>query len=489
MAALALCLVSPQPAAGQSLVTRELARSLDSILDDPEFENAFWGAIVVNGRTGEVLFERHAEKNFVPASNTKLFLTAAALEVLGPEFTYLTTLHGNGAMEGGILEGDLVIRGSGDPTFGSRWHDGEGPAVYRAWADSLRAAGISRITGDIVGDGRIFDDLPLGRGWSWDDAPSAYAAQIGGLSFNDNTVDFTLTPRLHGNPATVTWAHSSTGYIRVDNRTAVISRDSSAVVRHHRSRTGNEFLFETRVPAGQELRATLSIDDPAAYAAFILKEELRRRGIQVDGTARSIDRRTPYATTSEVHLASHLSPPLSEIVHTINKRSNNLYAEQVLKTIGTVAPVSHVRSARGSAAMGLGRARLIWGTAGVDTLAMRLVDGSGLSRHNIVSPRSTADLLHYVLRDASDDVRNAFYASLPVGGVDGTLQGRFRRGVAGRNVRAKTGTLNGASALSGYVRTRRGDDLIFSLMTNNYTARAADARRVQDAFVERLASW
>jgi serine-type D-Ala-D-Ala carboxypeptidase/endopeptidase (penicillin-binding protein 4) len=470
-------------------VTRELGRSLDSILDDPDFGNAFWGAIVVNARTGEVLFERHAEKNFVPASNTKLFLAAAALEVLGPEFTYLTTLHGNGAISRGILEGDLVIRGSGDPTFGSRWHDGGGLAVYRAWADSLRAAGISRISGDIVGDGRIFDDLPLGRGWNWDDEPNAYAAQIAGLSFNDNTVDFSLTARSPGNPASVSWAHSSTGYVRVNNRTASISRDSSSVVRHRRSRTGNEFLFETRIPAGQQLTPTLSIDDPAAYAAFILKEELVRQGIQVDGTARSIDRRTPYAVISDTRLASRVSPPLSEIVHTINKRSNNHYAEQVLKTIGAVAPVRHVRTERGSSAMGLGRARFVWGTAGVDTTGLRLVDGSGLSRHNIVSPRSTADLLLYIFNEAPAELRNPFYASLPIGGVDGTLQGRFRHGSAHRNVRAKTGTLSGASALSGYVRSRRGDDLVFALMTNNYTAGAADARRVQDAFVERLASW
>lgn len=489
---LAVCLFLVIPSSAQSLVHRELGRSLDALLDDEPFENAFWGAVVMDARTGELLYERYADKSFVPASNAKLYSTAAALAVLGPTFTYQTDLYARGTPIHGLLEGDLIIRGAGDPAFGGRFHDGDRLYVFRTWADSLRAAGISRISGDIIGDASIFDDVPLGRGWNWDDEPYWYAAEISGLSFNDNTVDFTLAARSTGQPAMISWEPGGTGYVSVQNFTTTIPGDSSLIQRYSRARGTNEVVFETRLPVGRSIEPSVSVTDPAHYAAYVFLEELRRQGINVDGRARSLSRRDPgidYSTHELSRIARYTSPPLGKIIDVINKRSQNLYAEQVLRTIGALAPLQESAARRGSTLMGLERSRHVWGGAGVDTTRIRLVDASGLSRHNLVTPRMTANLLHHMWHHPDPAVREVFVSSLPVGGIDGTLSGRFRAGTARGNVRAKTGTLSGASALAGYVRNRRGNELIFVLMANHFTASAAEARRAQDSFVNRIVSW
>jgi serine-type D-Ala-D-Ala carboxypeptidase/endopeptidase (penicillin-binding protein 4) len=477
------------PVHGQSLIHRELARSLDAILDAEPFENAFWGALVIDANSGTVLYERFPDKSFVPASNVKLYSTAAALEVLGTTFTYQTQLVANGDVRDGVLSGDLVIRGSGDPSFGARFNDGDRLAVYRAWADSLRAAGIAAVHGNIVGDGRVFDDVPLGRGWSWDDEAYGYSAEVGGLSFNDNTVDFSLTARSPGQPAMLSWEPESTSYVTVQNYTTTVSRDSALTQRYSRARGTNYVRFETRIPVGRQVEPSVAITNSAAYAAHVFLEELRRQGFEITGHAHSVDRRTPYTYRSNHPVARYASPPLREVIDVVNKRSHNLYAEALLKTIGALAPVIDDGDVPGSTGAGLRRARHIWGAAGVDTARARLVDGSGLSRHNLVTPRMTAALLRHMWLHPDADVRDAFIGSLPVGGIDGTLQSRFRHGITRGQVRAKTGTLSGASALAGYTRSRRSGDLIFVLMANHFTSSSGPVRAAQDAFVERLVTW
>jgi serine-type D-Ala-D-Ala carboxypeptidase/endopeptidase (penicillin-binding protein 4) len=490
--AVALLLAWSATAQPNTLAERELARSLDALLDDEPFENAFWGAIVMDAHSGIVIYERNPDKSFIPASNAKLYSTAAALQVLGPSFSYQTDLFAKGTVAGGVLEGHLVIRGSGDPTFGGRFHDDDRLHIFRTWADSLRRMGVGRIEGDIIGDPRIFDDAPLGRGWNWDDEPYWYSAEISGLSYNDNTIDVTVTARSQGQPAIVTWEPAGTGFVRMQNWTTTISRDSSVVNRYSRDRGTNHIVFESRMPEGSRVSPSVSITDPARYAAFVFMEELRRQGIEVTGTARSVSRRDApidYASGTTVRVARYTSVPLSEIVDVINKRSHNLWSEQLLKTVGALAPVDESLAHTGSAAMGIERSRRVWGTAGVDTSRIRLVDGSGLSRHNLVTPRMTASLLSYMWNHPDEPIRRAFIESLPVGGIDGTLSARLRAAGTRGNVRAKTGTLSGASALAGYVTTRRGQDLIFVMMANHYTTTAGTARGAQDRFLERLVAW
>ncbi len=187
-----------------------LAKSIDRILDAEQFSNAWWAARVVDLRSGKVVYQRNATRSFIPASNTKLYTTLSALEMLGPDFQYETQLYGSGEVIDGVLHGNLVVRGSGDPVIGGRFNDGDLTALFRQWADSLRAHGISRIDGDIIGDDDIFDDQPLGYGWSWDDEPYWYSAEISGLSFNDNCVDVAIEAQQDGMPGRVSWEPSNT---------------------------------------------------------------------------------------------------------------------------------------------------------------------------------------------------------------------------------------------------------------------------------------
>lgn len=466
-----------------------LAVELDALLDQPAFENAFWGAYVVDVETGEPLYGRHSRKSFVPASNTKLYTTAAALDRLGPNFRYVTRVYADGVVSGGTLRGDLIVRGSGDPVIGGRFNGGDLTETFRTWARDLKAQGISRITGDVVGDDDLFDDVPLGYGWSWDDETYWYSAQLSALSFNDNCVDVAIRGTRAGRPASVSWAPDNTQYVQMINQTRTRPAGFGIDEGYERERGGNRIVLTTEVGAGTTDRESITVENPTRYFVFVLRDVLRAEGIRVDGDAVDVDDRAAkpdYAGLREV--AQHTSPPLLEIVTVINKVSQNLYADLLLKTLGAQPAPVDTTLAWGSAGRGIAVANESFGRAAVDTSRLRLVDGSGLSRNNWVTPEMTVNLLRYTFAHPDTTVRSAFYTSLPIGGVDGTLRGRFATGPARENVRAKTGSLTGASSLAGYVTTSGGRTLAFALMANHYVVPTRAVREAQDAFLNRLAA-
>ncbi len=493
----AVALRPPGAAAQPAFQTPEaLAEYVDGALDAAPLADAFWGAYVVNAETGAVLYARNASKNFVPASNAKLYTTAAALDQLGPDFRFETRLFADGPVEEGVLRGNLVVQGAGDPSLGGYEQRRDPAAVFRAWADSLKAAGISFVEGDVVGDDDVLSDTPLGAGWSWDDEPYYYAAESGGLVFNQNAVEFWIEGQAPGAPAQVRWEPFNTGYIEVTNATRTSDWGTSIEEDYARARGTNAIYLGTRVPAGRTERETLTITNGTLYFAHVLREALLRRGIGVDGRAVDVDEMPLKPAYDERfrRLATYTSPPLSEIAASLQKESLNLYAEQLLRTLGARRPVPESALEDediepGSAEMGAAAAQHTFAAAGVDTSALRLADGSGLSRMNLVSPESTVALLRYMRGHPDAAVREAFVEALPVGGVDGTLQRRFQRGAARGNVRAKTGTLTSASALSGYVTTAAGTPLAFALFCNHYTARTSRVRQAQDVVVQALAAY
>lgn len=484
----------PRPAADASAAP--LGARIDSILDRPAFENGFWGALVEDAATGRVLYARHAGKSFVPASNAKLYTTATALDAFGADYRFTTHLYADGEMNGATLRGDLVVRGSGDPTFGKRHENGrvvEGAdplVVFRAWADSLRALGVRRIEGRIVGDDNLFDDVPLGNGWTWDDEPYYYSAELSALSFNDNTVDVLIEGTRPGEPARVSWTPASTDYVTVVNRTLTLGAGSPVKEGYARARGGNTLTLTTTLGADKRDPESLTVSNPTRYFAHVLRETLVRAGIEVTGEAADADEvgMTPdYAAMRPV--ASHTSPPMGEVVAAVNKPSNNLYAELLLKLVGTRAggPAPTEDAPMGSHARGLAISRAFYARAGLDTLRLQLLDGSGLARADLVTPEMTVALLRYMRAHPSPAVRAAYVSSLPIGGVDGSLRNRLREGRARGNVRAKTGSLGNVSSLAGYVTTRSGRVLAFSLMANHFTEASSAARAAQDAVVEALA--
>lgn len=471
------------PARAQDASIESLRRELGSILLDDATSNGWWGVSVVDLDRGETLFAQASGKSFVPASNTKLYTTASALTLLGPDFRYRTELHASGRIEGGVLHGSLVVRGSGDPSFGPRF-SGDGTRIFRDWADSLRALGITTIAGDVVGDDDLFDDVPLGNGWSWDDEPFWYAAEISGLSYFDNTIDLTVKAATAGQPARLSWEPMSTSYVDVVNATRTLPRGGRLDEDYRRDRGTNRFRIGTAVPEGSSDLESLTVTNPTLYFVHVLREALVAAGIVVQGHPRDVDDlsfKPDYPTLTRV--ATHLSPPLAEIVKVVNKPSQNLYAEQLLRTMGARV------LGEGSAEAGWKAALPFLAQAGIDTTRIQLTDGSGLSRTNLVTPDMTVSLLRHMWTQAPVSARDAFVASLPIGGVDGTLAARFRDGRARGNVRAKTGTVSNVSSLSGYVTTAGGSTLAFSIMSNHFTSPAARSRAVQDRVVEALARF
>lgn len=487
-ACLLLVIMTAQSAVAQQDAIGALRDSLNAILEDAGTPNALWAVRVVRTGDGHVLYDRNGYTSFIPASNTKLYTTAAALDVLGPDFRYETSLLATGQVVDGVLKGSLIVRGSGDPVIGGRFTDGDLTRTFREWAAALRSAGITRIDGDVIGDDDVFDDVPLGYSWSWDDEPFWYSAEIGALSFNDNCIDFSLQGITPGEPAALSWEPAMTSYASVVNASVTTGPDTSIDEGYERTRDGNVYRLFSTVPAGRTDNESLTVRNPTLYFVHVLRETLLSEGIPVTGSPKDIDDLSIKPADDAVRvIATHASEPLSDIIHVINKRSQNLYAEQLLKTMGITRAAAEGRGA--SARDGVEASQAFFGTARIDTTHLQLVDGSGLSRLNLVTADMTTDLLQYMAHRPDTSLYGLWRASLPIAGVDGTLQYRMRGTPAQGNLRAKTGTLGSASALSGYVTTAAGEELTFSVMVNHYTGPTANVRATQDALGAALAGF
>ncbi|MEM1042634.1 MAG: D-alanyl-D-alanine carboxypeptidase/D-alanyl-D-alanine-endopeptidase [Bacteroidota bacterium] len=468
---------------------------LDAVLDDEVFDDAHWGVHVLDLATGETLYARNAGKNFVPASVTKLFSTAAALDGLGPDFRYSTTLYLDGRVRDSVLTGHLVVRGSGDPTISDRLfgdgypRSGDPTALFRSWADSLKARGVTSVSDHVIGDDDVFDDTELGNGWAWDDVPSRFAAEISGLSFNEGRVTVTAEAGQVGRTADLA-VEPETDYVYFINRTETVPRSEGSDREIRRERGGNAFWVESEVAEGRTLRHTVSVHNPTRYFAHVLRETLIAEGVYVDGDPVDIDdwRDKPdYARL--VPVATHTSRRLADLAALVNKESQNLVAEHLLKTLGAVrCPAERPEQVEcGSVWAGLLAARLLFEQAGLELETMRLRDGSGMSPYNAVAPEDVTGLLRAMWIHPDPAVTEAYFDSFAVGGEDGTLARRFRQGQARGNVRGKTGTVTGAKNLAGVVTTAGGTPLAFALLANNFGTTPSRVTRAQDGIVEVLA--
>ncbi len=456
-----------------------LAGALDFIFADSSFEHAHWGVLVRSAATGETLYRRDAEKLFVPASNMKLLTAAAALEGLGPDYRYRTDFLAAGPVQNGVLRGPLVVRGTGDPTLSTRFGD-DARQVMRAWADSLRAHGVTRVAGSVIGVDSAFPGSSLGAGWAWDDLDADYAAEFGALQFNEGILEVSVFPsREVGNPAVVV-LDPPTQYVPVDNRTLTGAPGTETSIRLSRDPVGPGIVVEGRVAADSGYaEETVAVRDPTDFFLTVLRETLREAGIAVEGAALDADD-LPLEDPSVARaypLFSYESPPLREILPGMLKPSQNWIAETLLRTVGRELRGEGTASAGAAAADSLFRAR------GLESGPLRFADGSGLSRYDLVSPDFLVALLDLMRRSPNAGL---WYASLPVGGIDGTLERRMRGTPLEGNVHAKTGTLSGVRSLSGYLTTAQGEEVAFSVMLNHHTRSAAAADSVIDAAILRV---
>ncbi len=437
-----------------------------------------WAVYVQSLDSGAVLYERNASKLMMPASNMKVVTLSAAAERLGWDYRYRTTLAATGAIEEGVLRGDLVVVGTGDPTINDR--GGANPtAVFESWADRLRAAGIRRIDGRVVADARAFDAERLGMGWSWDDLGYDYAAEVSALQYNEDVAEIVVRPApLAGGPAGVEVRPAESGLL-VDNRVTTVT--AGTVDLDLRRLPGSNLLrVSGTIPVGSpEIARKATVDDPSLYFVRVLRATLIGRGIPVSGDAVGLDPADPAGAAARRVLFEHQSAPLSQLAVVLMRVSQNLYAETLVKTLG--------KGTGGSAEAGLKVVREVLAGWGIPPEAYVLTDGSGLSRYNYVCAEMLAQILRQMYRDPRH--RGAFQATLPVGGqVGGTIARRFRGTRAEGNVRAKTGTLANVRALSGYVTTLDGEPLLFSILANHFTQPYATIDAATDLAVERLAN-
>ena len=384
----------------------------------------------------------------------KIATLAAAAEHLGWDYRYQTRVVGSGAVDGGVLNGDLRVIGSGDPSIVEAAH------LFDAWADALKASGIRAISGRIVGDDNVFDDERFGPGWTWEDLANRDGAAVGGLQYNENVALATIAPGPGvGAPALVTVTPSGNG-LMVVSQVSTSPAGTAAAVLVRRSAGTARLELTGAVPSGaRPVLRTVAVDNPTLFFVTALREALVARGIEVRGPAVDIDEIADAPSSTSVPLITYTSPPLSTLAVRMMKDSQNLYAETLLKTLG-----SQMQAPTWEASLNAERATLeAWGVAPTGLVQ---VDGSGLSRYNYVSPESLVAILAHV--DGDELLRDPFEAALPVAGRDGTLAARMRGTPAENNVRAKSGTLANARSLAGYVTDADGDTLVFAIVANNY---------------------
>ena len=461
-------------------VAQSPADTLAELLGDERLFGGRVGVKVVDLGDRSVLAEFDGDKGLMPASNMKLISTAVALFTLGPDFRFRTVLEGQGAIENGVLLGDLYLVGSGDPTLGARQE--ESPlAVFERFAGQLQALGVTEVKGSIYGDDHCQPDEIMGKGWSWDYQSHGYAAQVSGLCFAENVVKLFLSGTEPGKQPAFR-VEPQVGYVDLVVDLTSGEPGSSTNLWPIREPGSNVVLVRGTIAADSEDHLLLAaVDNPTRYAARALREVLRRAGIQVSGPALDLDDLLDAPEAGErTILAEHRSAPLAEILGTTNKVSQNLYAEQLIRAASREA----LRESDIGAAQR--HAREVLEGLGVDVRGLAIDDGSGLTRRDLVHPDQLVDLLIGIW---SSEHRDLFLDTLPVAGVDGTLSSRFREGPAREHVRAKTGSIDRVAALSGYV-LRPGDDaspIVFSVLLNNFTCSSADARDAIDRFVSALA--
>ena len=466
------------PAAAQSLPKR-----LDARLDAPPFDRQLWGVALADEK-GSLLYGRNARQLFIPASNTKIVVAAVASALLPPEWTVRTSLYAAGPVAGGVLQGDLVLYGRGDPTFGKRCFatdtlregacETDSFTRLRQLADALRLRGIREIRGDVVGDGSYFEPTTVHPSWQSFDLNWWYAAPVSGLGFNDNSVDFVWGPgTAPGTPAVITMS-PDLGDVVFENRTVTVPPGGVSDIGDRFFREpGTLHVWAEGTAALDRPPSTESfaMPDPNLFTARALRQVLQQAGIAITGTTRA-------TTDSMLYRPARATPPLAEVtsrplrewVFPILNRSQNWYAEMLLKQLGR----QFGRGGSWDEGLAVER-RFLIDSVRVDSTEFSLVDGSGLASGNLVSPLAFTRILRYI---RSHPRAQTFLAGLPQAGQVGSLRTRFAGTPLAGRVRAKDGSIGRVNSLSGFIERPEGRVLTFSVQANHHAqpGRAAMAR-------------
>lgn len=477
----------PKPTATPTPQTVQTLESLQAkirlALSRPELRRGTVAVKIASLNSGKVVFEDSAEKYVMPASNMKSFTVATAIEKLTPNFRFVTSVFANSKPdETGTIKGDLTIFGRGDISLSTAFYEGDYFKGLDALADKIVQSGVKRIEGNLVGDESYFSGSAIPSGWEWDDLQWYYGAEVSALPLNDNALDLTVKPASVGSLCLVQLQPLNTVY-RVVNNCRTVAANGKRTLTVKKDLDQNVLEVYGNLPVGDKGFANyLTVSHPSELFVALLKQRLQQKGVTVTGQTRVIGAKekslmTATSTAAPVEIAKLESFPFSLIAAKTMKPSQNLYTETILWTLGEQAknlnltnlpannPLTNTDST--SADKGLFVVQNFLQQIGVPDGGIIQYDGSGLSRHNLVTADALVRLYTYMAKQSR--FSQAWRDSLTIGGVDGTLKNRFTGTIAAGNVRGKTGTIDQVSALSGYVTTAAGEQIVFSIIVNGVT--------------------
>lgn len=455
-----------------------LANDINLLLQDKRLDGATTGVSIRKAETGEVIYDHFGDSRLTPASNTKLFSGAAALETLGEDHRFSTEIHTDGQLKGKVLQGNLYLKGKGDPTLLQK--------DFEDFAAELKSQGIEKVKGDLIGDDTWYDDERLSEDITWKDERYYYGAEVSALTASPNEDYDAGSVIVEVNPGDAQGAETAvtltphTDYVNIINNTTTIAAGGKKTVSIIRAHGSNDIIIEGEMPLeGSRTREWIAVTEPSGYALDLFENALAAEGIELIGKHGMKMGEVPEGSTL---LAERQSMTLRELYIPFMKLSNNGHAEVLVKEMGQAV------SGEGSWDAGLEVVEDVAVDLGVNMDTVQLRDGSGMSHVNLVPANEISALLHGAQQE---EWFGAYLNSLPVAGVPerfvgGTLRNRMKTGEATGNVTAKTGTLTAVSALSGYAETRSGEKLIFSILINNDLATVTP---IEDAIASAIAEY
>ena len=452
------------------------------------FEAALLGIRVESLETGKLIYEQNSEKLMKPASNGKMYTGALALDRLGPDFKIRTSFYAKSLPDkGGTIKGDLLVYGRGDPSFSHRFNEGDYQKAIDQLAEALVKAGVKKIKGDLVGDESFFRGSRFGVGWSVDDLQYYYGAEVSALTLQENTVDLVFKPGAKvGDPLQIE-TKPKTDYLTFANRTKTVEKGGRRNVELYRPIDSNTVYVWGSLPVGDApMDDAVAVYDAPKWFISTLRDALQKRGVKITGklqTKSRLDREVdPIDLGKLTEVAFVESKPMAEMVKNMMKPSQNLYAHLLLLQVAEKVRTPETKRMN-SDDLGLAELKKFCAEAGIEKGAVLMEEGSGLSRGCLLKPAASVQLLKYM---SKHKYAQEYYDSLPIAGVDGTLKSRFKGTTAEKNLRAKTGTIRYVNSISGYVTSKAGEKLVFSIMLNNYAG--GDGRTYTDGIAGTLAT-
>jgi len=493
---------TPSPLSTGIKTLEELQTKIRTRLSAPEVRRGRVGIKIVTLKTGKVIYENDADKYFMPASNMKNFTVSTALEKLGPDFRFVTSAYAATMPDtAGVIQGDLRILGRGDVSMSTSFDPAFPSQIdhYRALdmlVDKIAAAGVKRIEGDVVADETYFHGFALPPTWEWDDIGTYSGAEVSAFPLNDNVIDILVKagPAI-GNPCDVV-VRPATQLVRVVNRCTTVTDGTPRVTVTKGIDQNVVQVSGTALSGAREVSESVTFTHMAELFVSLFKERLERKGIVTTGTARAVrdddfrppsSRRSPLpASAQTVEIAKLESPAFSIISGKTMKPSQNMFTETILWTLGE--KIGRANGASGdSGQLGINVVKSFLTSIGIPADAVVQYDGSGLSRHDLITPNAVVALYTYMAKQSKN--AQVWRDSLTIGGVDGTLRNRFRGTAAENNIRGKTGTIDQVSALSGYVTTKGGEELVVSIIVNGVPGTSGTRTALTDEIVVNLASF